>query len=411
MKIKYYLLSICCVILLVGCEKLSKNRNDNLNVSGTSISDTEDSEQIENLSWRVVDLDGKKRKLDLFGLNFLEESGIRMEFFNYATEYFQMADDNFYYMNSIETIYKNKGQLVGKFGGNKGRTTGCVKYGDSFYVSSQFEDVMEYSKEKIWRETLSKINLQTHNTTAIYEFPSDKYTGDVYFFNRHIYITNYTDNCIEELALNGQRKRVISFDRKKLNIISEPIQYIIKNKVFLNGIKKDNEIIFYNFDIEMQKKKEMFRYSYTPTEHGKWKFDSAELEVKHGNIYICEIYHDGEISYRKKLYMIPAKTKKMQKVSDSYIEKYAVSEKYVFYTDNNHKIHKYSISTQKDSVISDIKAMDIACAKEGLYVQKYNEDLADSESNLTYDSSCGLYFMDFDGKNVVEIQEEKIEIE
>lgn len=99
-------------MLLVGCEKSSKNGNDNLNVSRTSISATDDSEQIENLSWSVIDLKGEKRKLDLFGLNFLEEGGIRMEFFNYATEYFQMADDNFYYMNPIETIYKNKGQLV-----------------------------------------------------------------------------------------------------------------------------------------------------------------------------------------------------------------------------------------------------------------------------------------------------------
>ena len=109
--------------------------------------------------------------------------------------------------------------------------------------------------------------------------------------------------------------------------------------------------------------------------------------------------------------MIPAKTKKMQKVSDDYIEKYAVAKKNVFYTDSNHKIHKYSISTKKDSIISDIQAMDIACTKEGLYVQKYNEYLADSESNLTDDSSCGLYFMDFDGKNVVKIEDEKIEME
>ena len=410
---------LICASLLFSCGQIaeeSKNpevsgspapSSDNLDYPQKTVS--EDAVAVEGtaqakykeLKWKIKDLGNKKRQVSFFETDLLENSCVGMEFSNYATKYSQVEGDDYYYARytgeAQYSIYRNKGEFVGKFNLQKKQyISGYAKYGDTFYVNIGTMDTNGND-----RHFLGRADLEKEKVYIIYEYP-DAYLDRVLFCNSKIWIKDYV-----VLDLCGKKDRMLSINEKN----NAQIQYVLNNRVYLSGVREAEDIVFYCYDPDGKSRDEYFRYSFD-SPNKKWEFDSAELEVKHGDIYICEIYFDGGILQRKELYMIPAKTKKMQKVSDGYIEKYAVAEKYVFYTDSNHKIHKYSISTKKDSVISDIKAMDISCTREGLYVQKYNQDLEDdSDLNLTYDSSCGLYFMDFDGNHVVKIENEKIEME
>lgn len=420
MRAEKIIIFLICTSLLVSCRQIAEeSKNSVASGSSTLSSDTDldyppktvseaavdvertAQDKYKELKWQIKDLRNKKRQISFFETDLLENSCVEMELSYYATQYSQVKEDDYYYArytgDAQYSIYRNTGEFVGKFNLQKEQYIyGYAKYGDIFYVNIGAKDI-----NNNYKDFFCRVDMEKEKVDIIYEYPDWSIKDSVLFCNSKIYINDY-----EVLDICGKRDRILSFNEKD----NKQIQYVLNNKMYLSGVKEAKDIVFYCYDIDEKSREEYFRYSFD-SPNSKWKFDSAELEVKHGDIYICEIYYDGGISYRKKLYMIPAKTQKMQKVSDDYIENYAVAKKYVFYTDSNHKIHKYSISTQKDSIIGDIKAMDIACTKEGLYVQKYNEDLVDSESNITDDSSCGLYFMDFDGKNVVEIEKEKIEIE
>lgn len=412
---------LICTFLLFSCGQIAEeSKNPEVSGSPTISSDTDldylqktvseaavaaertAQAKYKELKWEIKDLKNKKRQVSFFETDLLENSCVGMERSYYATKYSQVEEDDYYYVRYTEgtqySIYRNKEEFVGKFNPQyKQYISGYAKYGDTFYVNIGAWDINGNHKD-----FLGRVDLEKEKVYIIYEYPDWSIEDRVLFCNGKIYINDYV-----VLDLCGKKDRMISFNEEN----NTKIQYVLNNRMYLSGVREAKDIVFYCYDIDGKSREEYFRYSFD-SPNNKLEFDSAELEVKYGDIYICEIYRDGGILYRKKLYMIPAKTQKMQKVSDDYIEKYAVAKKYVFYTDSNHKIHKYNISTQKDSVISDIKAMDISCTKEGLYVQKNNDYLEiDSDVILTDDSSCGLYFMDFDGNNVVKIENEKIEIE
>ena len=363
---------LICTFLLFSCGQIAEeSKNPEVLGSPTLSSDTDldylqktvseaavavertAQAKYKELKWEIKDLRNKKRQVSFFETDLLENSCVGMELSYYATQYSQVEEDDYYYARytgrTQYSIYRNKGEFVGKFNlQNKQYISGYVKYGDTFYVNIGAMDINGND-----RRFLGRVDLEKEKVYIIYEYPAWSFLDRVLFCNSKIYINDYV-----VLDLCGKKDRMLSFNEKN----NTQTQYVLNNRMYLSGVREAEDIVFYYYDIDGKSREEYFCYSFD-SPNNKWEFDSAELEVKHGDIYICEIYYDGGILQRKKLYMIPAKTKKMQKVSDDYIEKYAVAEKYIFYTDSNHKIHKYSISTQKDSVISDIKAMDISCTK------------------------------------------------
>lgn len=417
MKIRNIIVILICVILLSSCGKASKKESEIFLVSKSPISEYDSNSEKKSvfstnrhLNREVTDLKGKHRQLSLLKSEIFEKSRVGMDINFYATQYSQVEDDEYYYARKTgETqysIYKNRGDLVGKFNLPTGQfLEGYAKYGDDFYVNINVEN----SNQDGYKQYLAKVDLVKGKVFVIYEYPRWIVEDRAYFFNNNIYINSYASNFIAELNLNGTLNRRLKINEEVVDY--RKIRYVIDDKIVLDGVEEKGEIVFYNYDIQTQKKEECFRYSYLPPDDDKWKFETALLHVNHNNIFVCETYNDGGISYRKNLYMIPAKRKEMLKVSEGYIEKYALSEKFLFYIDREHRIHKYNIKDLKDVIISDIKAMDIAYTKKGLYVQKYDRDLADTESYLADNSSCEIYFMDFDGKNVVKIEDEKIEWE
>lgn len=466
---KFLIILLCCILFLFACEKTDKKDNKENLVSGSSIYNTSTTSSISvtegvpglgvavssinstllkknKINWEVTDLRGNKRKLKLSGMDLLEHKVVKMSLLDHVTEYYQVENDNYYYMkqNGIEySIYKNKGELVGKFNVNKGSVAGCVKYGDHFYINIGI-------KER-YQQYLALVNLNREKVDIIYEYPYEEFKYEVSFFNNRIYIMDDSDNSVDELELTGKKVRKIKGNQKNRNIDLHPIQYIMDNKIYMQGVREGKDIVFYREIIGEKQKEEVFRYSYDSAGKDEWEIEYAFLEMKHNHIYIWELYYDGGVSYTAKLYVISPKDKKMRNVSDGYvssyfatdkyviyadekdilhslniqsfeekiipykkIENYEVYKQYVFYIDKKKRIYRYDLKTQKDVMLSDIKVMDIKHTKEGLYVRKYNEILAElqeSEYDIIGDSSCGLYFMDFDGKNIVKIEDEKIEME
>lgn len=453
MRLKYFIIILLCFIFLSACENFTEENHKDVIVSGTSITNTNyRSMENEKLNWEVTDLCGKKRELSLSDGDIFKKDYVGQGSFNYATEYSQVAaDNNYYYMRRMgETqysIYKNRGDLVGTFYVDKGRNIdSCIKYGDTFYVRSSLYETIEVGTHQELKEllNLSSVDFVHQKTDEIYEYPENERFG--YFFNGFLYVEDYRNKCIDEVDLTKKENKKIELE-KQINYYYQPVQFIINNRIYAGGTKEGKDIVFYRYNIDMTKKEQFFSYSYIGN-NDKWKFKSATIDADGKNFYICEEYYSDTGTKSYKVYMISPNSKKIRRVSNNYMNSCLWTEGYVFYTDlknrlhvwnsNNqkdnliseqsvemysafanylfyldvqYKIHEYNTKTQKDSVITDIKAMNIACTKEGLYVQKYNEDLADSESNVTDDSSCALYFMDFNGENVLKIEDEKVQLE
>ena len=85
------------------------------------------------------------------------------------------------------------------------------------------------------------------------------------------------------------------------------------------------------------------------------------------------------------------------------------NDKYVFYCDEDCRLHRMDKKTGKDTVIQGIRAMDVKCADDSIYVLEYDkfydsndsEEMADEEVETSYGflgGSFNLYSMNLDGK-------------
>lgn len=183
----------------------------------------------------------------------------------------------------------------------------------------------------------------------------------------------------------------------KVEHLKDPYGVIVFDGKMYYGVLSGKEVTLYSFDLASGQEKELFFYEKAADVPGK-----IRPELDEDYLYCQE-------------YAIPLTGGKMidlfgEMEKSNYGVKISSNQKYIFYLDNNDRIHRINKKNRKDILFTNIKASDIKCTKDGVYIQTFlnededDEDCAD-EQQTDDPESCDLYYMDLDGKNVEKIAE------
>ncbi len=366
----------------------------------------------------VVDETGKEHilKLDHMDMKYVGREFPEMIF---PTNYSQVVNNHYYFLRADGkrnyTVYRDKREKVGKFSLKKGIVVDFTYYGNKFYAvvaKNYFLDggtkLMEIDlKSHIIRE----VNLAQESKSKKGFHPLMLYRGAYFYHNKRY------KNTIAVYDLEGSRaaiRNLCSNEMVKGPCIDDKIYYVKVSKRIMK---------IYSYDLRSHQRKKILEFE------GAYK-----KEVKEGD-YLFSLEFDSDYIYCNG-YLIPRKGGKIVRVSygdgkneripefflDDYspmASSFVYNKKYIFYIDNEERIHRMNKVTLNDVIISDpekneICAMDIRCTDTGLYVQDYKDKVSmddemyeDDHDYLDYDTevetSCDLYYMDLNGEHIERI--------
>ena len=355
----------------------------------------------------VTDDCGQMRELKLGNVD-AGDRGVDFIFSDVTSLYSQTENGHYYYMRSNGKgdyqIYKDNGKRVGSFSVKKGFVNSFVVYKNKFYAiikESHFKNKDSFKGAGIFCYSPHKKKMVKilGNFSDLRDLLDENYSLFIYRDAYYLY--------------NEKYRKILKYDLKK-HILTEvqTLKNSPKSDAYYNWICVDNKIyygakdgtekVIYSLDLKNGAESEVFRYA------EKDGNSAEELDI--------QLDMDDDFIYCED-YLIPRKGGKMvgalKGVWDmERIPPYAKNMKYVFYIEHNtkHTIHRLNKSTLEDIIINDIRAMDVMCAKDGLYVQQYVYDLSlDEDGDVNFEQerdnsqSCNLYYMDFDGKNIEKI--------
>jgi len=347
----------------------------------------------------------------------------------YPTNYSQVVNNHYYFLRADGkrnyTVYRDKRKKVGKFSLKKGIVVYFTYYRNKFYAvaaKNYFLDggtkLMEIDLKN---HAIREVNLAQKSKSKKGFYPLMLYRGAYFYHNKRY------KNTIAVYDLEGSRaaiRNLCSNEMVKGPCIDDKIYYVkISNRIMK----------IYSYDLRSHQRKKILEFE------GAYK-----KEVKEGN-YLFSLEFDNDYIYCNG-YLIPRKGGKIVRVSygdeknkripECYLDDYSplassfvYNEKYIFYIDNEERIHRMDKVTLKDVIISDpnkneIYAMDIRCTDNGLYVQDYWDEVSmdygmyqddvgdydeDDYGDTEVGASCDLYYMDLNGEHIERIWKKKDE--
>ena len=379
----------------------------------------------------VIDKTGKKRKLKLDAIN-TENAGVRFLPSDPAGVYSQISDGHYYYLKSDGqynyTIYQDKGDVIGRFSFDIDTDAAYnaleyfVRYGTEYYaifVYGYDQGLGSILDDKYY---LAHVDLKTEKLEPLLElydrtvgYSTYLYQGEFYFEDLNTMEDKYYNDWEYGDFVKIDLER--GFSETTLPITDDmgqqlPCLFFMDGKVYY-GRQKGKKVTLYSYDLESQQEEKILCYErekkYNKSE---WGDDgNTWLEMDEDYIY-CQDY----IIPRDGGEMIPLfrQARLFHNIEGPREMPYAYNKRYVFYIDKKCKVHRYSKKTSEDVVISDIKAMDVKCTEDSVYVQEYDKHLSHEEyfdgpspyAQVQDDPSfSNIYCMDMDGKHVEKIAE------
>lgn len=340
----------------------------------------------QSIKWEITDISGKQQMLDIGHVMEMDQSMGSMADFYYLADYAQNYQGHFYYMSvadEVYTIYKDHGEEVGRFRCDGYDLLGCTKYEDHFYV--KFQDKKEDMIYEFGVVDFENESIKSLHQTG--DFGISIYKDEVYYcYDNRITVKNFEGNVVKTFDFPDECSRgMVGIDEKNL-------YYTINDE-------EKGTIRFLCVNRDTGGKSTVFEYKRNKSVP---EFKGAMLEKRGNTIYLEERVGLNAMENYFCLYIIDEKKKKMQMVS-AYVDDWEESKQYVFYTDKHHTIHRWDKENGKEKVISKIKAEEIFCVADELYVREYDKlmDEGLEEWDPRTDTlQQDIYTMDFDGKNV-----------
>lgn len=408
-------LSWLLIIALSVCSSI------NSNVPHQSVTDNLEQRTIQTT---VEDVSGIKRKLNI---DVAENVSAELQELYWPTEYSQVADGHYYYIRykkkslltfyrEVITIYQDAGHKIGDFNldqfDESDYLAGFIRYGSRFYVKLR----------NLRTNTIKIVSVDTDKDKAelILELPAENIPENIYGNEpENIFLYDDAVYCIYPYRQSGYQVEKYDMTGKKLDEFTKPAEgghfeflYIADGKLCYDDVRVQNDenekIMFGYWDIRTKKDKQVFCYQTRGSTIGN------DFWVDGDNIYCLGSYnlHEDSWSYRDTVcfYSFPASGGKMKQIGKGRIYDYAYNEKYYFYIDLDHMLHRCNRKMGEDKIISNIEAIEVMCTQKGLYVKEYDSWFED-EDGFEWagdDYTNTLYFMDFEGENVKTIAKGEI---
>lgn len=354
--------------------------------------DTEEEIEIkkQNTSDLMKNVNIKNKEKDIIG-------------FSCPADYAQISEGHYYYMRMVDdnkyTIYRDKGEKVGSFDIGDDWLDGIIKYKSKFYVSLGNE--IEYLPNGIVKK-LAVVDFSTTSVKILCEYlfnADDKFTfyndtifyyGDPDFENQ-----DFTYSKIFAMDLNGRKISAIHYPNHKDDEYIWGEQIIDGKFYYLKTDRDDGEIYGFRKDIVEGKEEMLFRVQ--PTLNNPDDIENIYFQFERDGIYWVDTNSPQEDRY--KIITTDGKMKKIKSKKQKKYDRYDMiyHAPFYFYIDERNRIHRWDKETDHDKVISPIKAMEIHCTKQGLFVRQYDERWEDPDRDE--DIANAVYYMDFNGKN------------
>ena len=293
------------------------------------------------------------------------------------------------------TIFRDKGEVVGKFKIKQGYVRLFTKYNSKFYLEWRNEPENENCESRLAEANLKEGNIKFIEDMDL--FVSGQYK---FFYEDRLYIYKGKDLKVYDLKRKCYEKEINTTD-----YFEQGVKKFIDGK-FYYGVCQGRKVKLFSFDPKTEIEEEILYF-----EH---KDDLGEagvsLSMDDENIY-CENF------------VIPRRGGTMRKgnlrkggnawfYDNIYLFNLSDNlKKYLFYLDDNYKVHRISRKTGKESIITKMDAMDVEWTSQNVYIQAYEEEIKDYNDDDQVsiyqtkddDTSCDLYCMDLDGKNIEKI--------
>jgi len=383
-------------------------------LDGDTKEDTGNNEKEEPVI--VVDETGKEHILKLGHMD-MKDAGHEFPFMLYPTNYSEVVNNHYYFLRADGkrnyTVYRDKGEKVGKFSLKEGIVKYFTYYNNKFYALVA-ESYYEYGQTKLMEIDLKNQNMVEVNYLT--QKGKKKKDSDPLMLYKGAYFYYDQKDNVGVYDLEGSRSAI-------QNICSDEMLKgpCIDDKIYYEKISGKTMKIF-SYDLKSHKREKVLEFE------GKHKKDVEEGD------YLFRLEFDSDYIYCNG-YLIPRRGGKIVRISygdrkkiriPDYLSEYyplasyfIYNNKFIFYIDVEKRIHRMDKATLEDIIISDpdknkIYAMDIRCTDTGLYVQNYKATVSmdDDESNDDNDfyesdsemkTSCDLYYMDLNGEHIEKI--------
>ncbi len=384
---KIFLICICSgfiCFLCVACRDRDVAKSFPEDISGTAVSGNYPI---------VVDETGKERELKLGDVD-VEDKGVGFGSTYYVGEYSQVVKGHYYYLRNISTnkygVYRDQGECECQFT-LPDESSECyvrefAKLGKEYYALL----CDDYDLDNIVYQLVC-IDAKKGTSKVLSESSQDFFINSMAWYKGAFYYKRKGGTVVE--FGNGHKNFREMFHMHSDDMGNKLL--FLDGKIYY-GSQLGNEISLYSFDLKKGTREEVFRYE----RKGKIIRDMMlrkMLDIDEDYIYISND-------------MIPRKGGEILRLGDGcdrIAGDIAHNKKYVFYCDGDYRLHRLDKGTKKDIIISGIKAMNVNCTEDGIYVQGYNKFYAsgrlDSEEEDTWhalgDYSFDLYYMDLDGRH------------
>ena len=342
----------------------------------------------------VTDPTGKKRKLKMGKVDVMNE-GIKFYDSSPPSVYAQIYDGHYYYLRSNGsdyTIYRDKGYKVGQFSLKNGYIGWFTKYDSDFYAIIRKEYIFKTKKD--W-EAVEYPEIGIHNTIAFIDLKKKEAVplrdaGRVYdhnfYENSLIYFNEKSDIYVKSSIQGKDTEIPIPIPATaEYEITSSDKLKLIDGKWYY-GIRKSDIITLYSLDLVSWKREKLFCYKF------KEKYDWLDCDcafMKMDDDYIYSID-----------YIIPLAGGRMTKLPGKvWRETICSNKKYIYYIDEEFRIHRVTKKTLNHTVFSRIKAVDVQCTENCIYVVGYNEkyykDFFNYKEKVDEDEDIGCDYFDY----------------
>lgn len=337
--------------------------------------------------WKVTDIMGERKQLNISDVPEFATS-VNLNFLNYPGEYMQMYRGHLYFLryeDSCYNIYKDEGEKIGSFTVDKGRVTGCAKYGKRFFV--------RWKDDQSDIEELGIVNFRQRTIDILYPigtFPANICKNNLYFSEEaRVFIKDLQGKVLRNFKEEEDDSRWF------FNVDSKKIYYLADRN-------EEEKIRFICQDQQTDTVKTIFEYKRNIKKSPPYYLrKESEIFKQCGDVFLKEAYMD-DIAYSV-LYVIPKKKKHMIKISN-YALHWAINDKYVFYTDKKGWIHRWNRVTEKDKIISKFESGALCCTDKKLFVQEFSMEYdTDAIDDYDYTFAPCVYVMDIDGRNMKHI--------
>lgn len=450
-----------CIFLLSACAAFGNNAgNDKLNtvtdsvvtgssltgsaVTGSAVSAGATTEKVEKKGKKkisyVIDETGARRKLELGEIN-TKDAGIGISDFDLTPcigNYSQVSDGHYYYMKSDGkhnyTIYRDKGDRIGRFSvdvdpdASWNSLQDFAKYGSEYYAILRYEYKKGDTSSPDVKTYLAHVDLKKGKAEPVVNL-TGRSLGILYLYRQGVYFEDKDwdnddddydwsddeddeDDWIEvdEGDLDTGDFVKMDTERDFSETILSPTSNMsmeLSSLTFMDGkiyysVQRGKKVALYSYDMESQQEEEILFYERKKA----YEYDYLEsLKIDEDYIY-CQDY----IIPRDGGEMIPFfRRVKEYDLNLRAVLPYTYNKKYIFYVDKKYKVHRFTKKTKKDVIISNIKAMDVKCTEDSVYVQEYDKFSIEGGPEYVHSddnpASSNVYCMDVNGKNVKKIVE------